>query len=432
MRGPVVVRFLGSLGLGLVAVASLVAPALPEELALPFACRSEHGEIRLEAAHEIAYRIVGKREEQIFTSCSGSSTASCTSMMLHKFQIDCSGELVGWARVAQAASGFAIVLPRDLPAGFAPISSLGGRLILPAQGPASPLVRQVSSEALEPIEPVAEVEPAPSDTGSWSATTLVEARAEPVAGAGRVGWSVGAVLLMMLAASLIASGRWRVFAYAVEDWPGAKHDLRARVTSLAGSLRTSLRNAVDGLAGAFKAAARRSSSAGDPGAGASTGLAGLFAMAESHLAKAEAAIASLSPSLLLRDVLAGELHRAHARFDQLHRDAARLESGKAEVIVRSLIREFDRIERIAQSAAISTHASGRDETRMPVTLPEAYEVLGLNANASPVAAKKLIDALRLSWHPDHATSEDDRRLREARIKQINAAWTIIQGPKVAA
>ena len=41
------------------------------------------------------------------------------------------------------------------------------------------------------------------------------------------------------------------------------------------------------------------------------------------------------------------------------------------------------------------------------------------------AIKKIVDGLRMSWHPDHADGEDDRRVRELRLKQINAAWELI-------
>jgi hypothetical protein len=422
-----VVRFSG-FALGFVFVLAGFSPAGAEDLALPFSCRVERGEIRLESSHETTFHIAGKREEQIFTSCAGNSSSSCTSMMVHKFQMMCGSEAVSWARVAQAASGLAITLPRDLPAGFAPISSLGGRLILPAQGQASPLMTKVSSEALAPIEPPADAAQEPANT--WTTTTLAEAKSDAQGGATRVGWGVAAVLMMMFAASLVASGRWRTLAYALEDWPGTRHDLGEWLAAFTQRVRTRAKRAASDFSN--HAWRRPGPAESKKGGGAPQGLTGLIAMAEAWLANAETAIASLSLSLLLRDVLASELHRAHAKLTQVNRDSGRLDPDRATAIVRGLIREFDRIARIAESAAVSTNASGRDETRIPVTLSEAYEVLGLNANASPVAAKKLIDALRLSWHPDHATSEDDRRLREARMKQINAAWTIIQGRREAA
>jgi hypothetical protein len=68
---------------------------------------------------------------------------------------------------------------------------------------------------------------------------------------------------------------------------------------------------------------------------------------------------------------------------------------------------------------------------IPRTLNEALSILGMGvtAAASEVAIKKVVDGLRLSWHPDYAVNPDDRKLRELRTKQINAAWDIIKGKR---
>jgi hypothetical protein len=67
--------------------------------------------------------------------------------------------------------------------------------------------------------------------------------------------------------------------------------------------------------------------------------------------------------------------------------------------------------------------------RIPRTRAEAVQILGMGVTpqANEVAMKKIVDGLRLSWHPDLAKDEDDRRMREFRIKQINTAWDLIQG-----
>ena len=72
------------------------------------------------------------------------------------------------------------------------------------------------------------------------------------------------------------------------------------------------------------------------------------------------------------------------------------------------------------------------EPDAPSTIFEAYRVLGLNPNAPDAAVKKIVDALRMSWHPDHARDEADRRYREQRIKQINAAWDLLKDRPAAA
>ncbi len=70
--------------------------------------------------------------------------------------------------------------------------------------------------------------------------------------------------------------------------------------------------------------------------------------------------------------------------------------------------------------------------RIPQTRVEALQMLGVGVspNATETAMKKVVDGLRLSWHPDLAKDEADRQLREFRLKQINAAWDLIQGKRL--
>jgi hypothetical protein len=84
---------------------------------------------------------------------------------------------------------------------------------------------------------------------------------------------------------------------------------------------------------------------------------------------------------------------------------------------------------VAPSLAMSEVADWGD--RMPRTREEALEVLGIGIapSATAPAIKKIVDGLRMSWHPDLAQDETDRALREQRSKQINAAWEILQGER---
>jgi hypothetical protein len=69
---------------------------------------------------------------------------------------------------------------------------------------------------------------------------------------------------------------------------------------------------------------------------------------------------------------------------------------------------------------------------MPRSREEALRVLGVTADASEMAIKKVVDGLRLSWHPDYSVDPDDLQIRELRTKQINAAWDILRGKREAA
>ncbi len=98
---------------------------------------------------------------------------------------------------------------------------------------------------------------------------------------------------------------------------------------------------------------------------------------------------------------------------------------------RALVRELERIRRIAESAAASlSHV--RPTGSMPRTTSEAYAVLGVNPDVSEGVLKKIVDALRMSWHPDHARDDQDRLVREDRMRQINIAWDLINGQRKVA
>jgi hypothetical protein len=64
---------------------------------------------------------------------------------------------------------------------------------------------------------------------------------------------------------------------------------------------------------------------------------------------------------------------------------------------------------------------------IPTTRAEALRLLGAGPEAAAGALKKIVDGLRQTWHPDRATNDADRRLRELRMKQVNAAWDILSG-----
>ena len=91
-----------------------------------------------------------------------------------------------------------------------------------------------------------------------------------------------------------------------------------------------------------------------------------------------------------------------------------------------------RIVHGATPSAAASLSGGRPSTTLPRTTSEAYDVLGVNADVSEGVLKKIVDALRMSWHPDHARDEDDRRVREERIRQINIAWDLITAKREVA
>ncbi len=95
----------------------------------------------------------------------------------------------------------------------------------------------------------------------------------------------------------------------------------------------------------------------------------------------------------------------------------------------------------AQSAAGSAQGSARPRQDAPIApaptiddwLPksraEALRMLGAAPDAGKDTLKRLVKRLRQTWHPDRAKHEDDRRMREIRLKQINVAWDILSGKR---
>ncbi len=144
------------------------------------------------------------------------------------------------------------------------------------------------------------------------------------------------------------------------------------------------------------------------------------------LDQAETEVAQLKDAGPLREVLFSELGLVEQRLANVDATAAegQEEEAKCAPQFRVLVRELQRIRRIAESAAAS-FSCAREPAILPKTTSEAYAILGVNPEVSESVLKKIIDALRMSWHPDHARDEADRCLREDRIRQINIACDLI-------
>ncbi|MEL7049519.1 MAG: J domain-containing protein, partial [Pseudomonadota bacterium] len=175
-------------------------------------------------------------------------------------------------------------------------------------------------------------------------------------------------------------------------------------------------------------------------------LLGGLATVERVMGQAETAVDRLQHGSALHETLTVEINEIRKRFSVtqalMHDEAADhvVRARRQAAMMRASIKELERIQKIARSAAISrsgvavstglTHGTLSDgpdaRLSMPETVFEAYRVLGVRASGSERAVKKVVDALRMSWHPDLSVNEQDRVEREERIKQINLAWDIIK------
>ena len=141
----------------------------------------------------------------------------------------------------------------------------------------------------------------------------------------------------------------------------------------------------------------------------------------------------------LRDVVADELAAVDAslRAPDLAYAYAAEDWGRLRQCSIQALTDLERIRRIAQSAneaaaAIAPSPPARPGHPIPATREDALAVLGVNAEASEKVIKKIVDAMRQTWHPDLARNDIDRRAREERMKQINIAWDILRPKRQAA
>jgi len=454
-----------------------VLPFVPaearERLVMPYDCRIEGGEVRLSPARDTSYFIVGgRRDEQTVTTCLPNSPAACRTVMVHRFDISCAGKAVPWtevvASIGSAAANRAwleeghlnLVMParsaQEAPAGCgsADGAELQRKVVL--SGDCLPWPRKAAFEHLVLPEGYAPV-------GELGARLMIGAAAdEAESAAGERALAVTQVAASYEeidiakadpSAMLEPAGRAETFETALEpdaandDWITVVHsgeDLPViAVAPPEPGLRLWTWVAVAGSVGAlalllmlrYGPMLRMRASRGSAfrTAHRDLKLANASGAVAALLEQTEAAARELKSAGPLREVLLIELDNVRGRLASVDRQAVKGEipTEKSSLQFRAMVREMERIRRIVDSA-LASMADTRQATALPRTTSEAYEVLGVNAEVSDGVLKKIVDALRMSWHPDHARDESDRLLREDRIRQINIAWDLINGKREAA
>ena len=414
----------------------LCQTAMAAELVMPFACAAQGGTaggaVQLAPSAETAYKIVGARQEQIFAACRGGKSETCENLMVHRFMIQCGNAKVSWAQVVQAASRLGIEVPQGLPQGYAPAGALNARFVFPALARFNPFQTEVETEQLSPDGVVTHDEGgAAARVAAWRTEVHADMAPNGSSGAFRVGAIISFLMALLLGASLIAAGRWRLpqlttavlLGRAPEFLQRFAHWSREGFNRVQASVGQNVALAWDWMRGGAQ-------NSGD------AELSNAAAVAIARLIEAELQVAMLPSGLLLREVLLSELDRVRERLNNVTRDLERRQKDKSAAMIRAVLRELERIARIAHGAGKDQgyEASGSDAQApgMPKSVPEAYRVLGINADAEPAVTKKLVDALRMSWHPDYARDNEDRIKREDRMKQINAAWDLIKDGRKAA
>jgi DnaJ-domain-containing protein 1 len=145
-------------------------------------------------------------------------------------------------------------------------------------------------------------------------------------------------------------------------------------------------------------------------------------------------VETLMPEGPMCDVLRVDLHSAEQRLfsPQLAHMLAEREAGPAGDALRQILVELERVRTISRIEHERAMTEASRLGAMPETVAEAFAFLGVNPSADDRLVKKAVDALRQNWHPDQASDENDRHLREARIRQINTAWDLIRAASTVA
>ncbi len=78
-----------------------------EVMRMPFDCRFDGARVHLRPSEERTYAVIGRREREVFTTCSPAEPDRCSSWLVHRFEFDCDGDRVAWIDAAAAATRFA-------------------------------------------------------------------------------------------------------------------------------------------------------------------------------------------------------------------------------------------------------------------------------------------------------------------------------------
>ena len=454
---------------------------------MPFTCIIKDGLVDLQRSEPISYPIVGRRKQRALRVCSKNRVPSdirdCRMMILHQFSIPCGGRSVDWATIAAAIPKGSGVLKawledgtlnlalkprwraiqsnlgrvlrqaapsRDLhaahfvfPKHYAPIEEVGARL---HRRSGQKKVALTISDVIVPPEP-SYLRVAISNTKADSRSTPVAAhdnggRETLLAGTNKTHWDTIVITGENYAGPFFDEGHRSLFSVAfgllllITAWFVAfpsriKGFLRyasigelSELAAVPGPKRLSLaqrwifplRDRLIKLVRKFGALCQDLTTRN-----------GVVSV-EAQIKQVRRLVSDLDKAPL-RETLEGELrgleHRVGALSlsNQAKSDKLTVSPHTARAL-RNIIREVNRIRRIAESAAVSL-TDQHQKSFMPQTKSEAFQLLGVHSNASDATLKKVIDGLRMSWHPDLARNDEDREVRNERIKQINRAWELV-------
>jgi hypothetical protein len=354
-----------------------------EQLTMPFDCHVVGGRVSLAPSAPQTYQIYGERERKQLTTCSPFDPRKCHSWYVHRFDLDCGGVRTSWQSVVTALSP---ILAESLGPAYDAYNE-------PTRGPArqGPAISFPRGFAPNPMKVAKFEQTGPAMAAPLPADMpLPPKKPEP-------------------------TEQEQVAALEPAPEPAApvKADAKAEAAS-----KTPPPNAKEPPEQQALQIEIESEATGSlPKSGS------LWLNASTLFQLTLALLFALTATLFLgrRRMLALPLP---VPFVQLpHRPA------KAGPLARRAHPDPEGIAAEEQEDAPASRLRLWDEDWLPRTMSEALDVLGVDPDASMDKMKTTVTRLRRALHPDYALDEEDRRLRERRLKQINVAWEIVSGKR---
>ena len=418
-----------------------------EFVALRFSCNYVGNAVELvSSTPDRLHVVVGDREQKIITTCAPGPADKCRSWAVHRFDLLCGERKVSWRKVAEQllnltpgpaglrnASVRAPLEPWELRAlraesGFAPVDELGGHIFSFAD---QPTLEPPSSRRASDVNTGLVSEP-PRRLADGAATRLPDAakfnspkrELDSVAAANSTNVQIAVRDNPFMA------------KFATQRWDGEQ--IGRFLVVLAFTLLLTFMLLTVGHTALLK---RKLVFGSRPAPGEELRSAPeaeacheLMKQIASELMRATSAVNSLQDAPALRNALYRELNsiRQSLGFAPQAQDISveKKDWYRIKLQLSTSLQATQRITEIA-AAARASFSSQPAALQDVTTRVEAYAFLGLNATSSEMVLRKTVNALRLCWHPDLATDEEDRRLREMRIKQINVAWDLISRKRMS-